>query len=116
MSPLQESYSVVRDRLREAVHGRKSIQKMRDGLRRAWHGSEIVVRRAVHLDQSHHRLINDAQRYWNDPKIKDLKQSSHWRGTGIFADEQRWQTLGREHFCLYQAFARAIDFQRPPRQ
>lgn len=116
MNTLQESYSVVRDSLREAARQQESIRRMRSGVRRTWHGLEMVVRRAIHLDESQQKLIGDAQRYWNNPKIRDLKQSMHWRGEGIFADEQRWQTLGREHFSLYQTFARAIDFQRPLRQ
>jgi SAM-dependent methyltransferase len=116
MRHVHESIWMVRESLRRAAHRHESYFKIREGLRRAVHGSEMLVRHAARLDQSHRKLIGDAQHYWNNPKIKDLKQSSHWRGAGIFNDEGRWLTLGREHFCLYETFARAVDFRRPLRQ
>jgi SAM-dependent methyltransferase len=68
---------------------------------------------ATGLQDPETRLIGDSQNYWNKPEDQSLKQNSHWRGVGIFADDENWLTLGRDHLRLYQQLARAVDPPRP---
>jgi 2-polyprenyl-3-methyl-5-hydroxy-6-metoxy-1,4-benzoquinol methylase len=81
--------------------------------RRAKRQAELLLRQALRLNQSPTKLITDSQHYWNDASNKILKQNSHWRGDGIFADDSRWLTLGRQHLRLYQDFARAVNLEPP---
>ena len=74
---------------------------------------EIAVRDAIGLSESETKLIGDSQTYWNDPVDSSLKQNSHWRGVGIFADDSRWLALGREHVKYYEEFARVVDLTHP---
>jgi cyclopropane fatty-acyl-phospholipid synthase-like methyltransferase len=92
------------------------VRALLQDARRAKTALEIVLRRAVGFRESETKLIDDSQTYWNDPTDRSLKQNSHWRGVGIFADDSRWLALGREHFELYQVFVRAIDLKHPIRR
>ncbi len=77
---------------------------------------EISVRDAIGLNESETKLIGDSQTYWNYPADGSLKQNSHWRGVGIFADDTRWLALGREHLKFYEEFARVVDLKHPLRR
>lgn len=77
---------------------------------------EIAVRNAIGFGEPEAKLIGDSQTYWNDSADRSLKQNSHWRGVGIFADDSRWLALGREHLQLYEEFARALDLKCWPRR
>lgn len=74
---------------------------------------EIAVRDAIGMNEPETKLIGDSQTYWNDSTDKTLRQNSHWRGVGIFADDTRWLALGREHMKFYEEFARAVDLKHP---
>jgi SAM-dependent methyltransferase len=76
----------------------------------------ITVRHAIDFSESETKLIGDSQTYWNTQSDQSLKQNSHWRGVGIFADDLRWLTLGREHLQLYEEFARALDLKHSPKR
>jgi len=73
----------------------------------------LSIRLGAGFSQPEAELIRDAQRYWNDPPNPSLKQNSHWRGVGIFADDARWLELGREHLRLYQELARSLGRGQP---
>jgi SAM-dependent methyltransferase len=75
----------------------------------------IAVRHAVGFSESETKLIGDSQTYWNDPSDRSVKQNSHWRGVGVFADDSRWLALGLEHLQLYEEFARAVDLKHSPK-
>jgi SAM-dependent methyltransferase len=72
---------------------------------------EIAARHAIGFTEAEKKLIGDSQSYWNDPSGQSLKQNSHWRGMGIFADDSRWLALGRENLRFYEEFARAVDLK-----
>lgn len=55
------------------------------------------------------RLEGEAQRYWTGSTDERWKSHSHWRGSGIFRDQDdRWSAIGRQHFELFETFARAV--------
>jgi len=62
------------------------------------------------------KLSMDAQQYWNAPNPELLQPYSHWRGAGIFADDDRWLAWGRKHLELYQQFSRMMGLTTPPRR
>lgn len=74
---------------------------------------EVAGRYALGLSESASRLIGDSQTYWNDSPDSSLKQNSHWRGVGIFADDTRWLALGREHLNFYEDFAKVVELAHP---
>jgi hypothetical protein len=86
---------------------RAFLQKVRN----AKTALEIAVRYAIGYSEPETKLIGDSQIYWNDPPDRSLKQNSHWRGVGIFADDSRWLALGRENLQFYKEFARAVDLK-----
>lgn len=77
--------------------------------RRARSALEITVRQATGIRESETKLISDSQTYWNDLSDRTLKQNSHWRAVGIFADDSRWLAVGREHLQIYEEFARVVN-------
>src|SRR5260370_2828750 len=72
---------------------------------------EVAVRQAIGFSESETKLIGDSKTYWNDLPDRSLKQNSHWRGVGIFADDSRWLALGRHHLQFCDEFARAVDLK-----
>jgi cyclopropane fatty-acyl-phospholipid synthase-like methyltransferase len=62
------------------------------------------------------KLRKDAQQYWNAPGTELLNQYYHWRGAGIFADDDRWLALGRKNLELYQQFCRMMGVTTSPRR
>lgn len=64
------------------------------------------LRNYLNLIDSEEKLIKDSEKYWNDPSQKVLKQYSHWRGQGVFADDRRWLSIGLQNLDIYQQFAR----------
>jgi Methyltransferase domain len=74
---------------------------------------EFAVRNVTGLNETETKLIGDSQAYWNDQADSSLRQNSHWRGVGIFADDTRWLALGREHLKFYEEFARVVDLKYP---
>ncbi len=74
---------------------------------------EHLARGAFRLEHSEARLIADSQRYWTNASNRLLAQHAHWRGAGIFADDQRWLALGREHLHIYREFAGVLGLKSP---
>jgi SAM-dependent methyltransferase len=62
------------------------------------------------FSQSVMRITADAQTYWTSGQGKTWASDSHWRG-GLAEDD--WQAIGREHWSLWETFARAVDAQDP---
>jgi Methyltransferase domain len=79
----------------------------------AWLAAEGFVWHVLGHRQSQTRLTSDSQTYWNGPSNPSLRQNSHWRGIGIFADDTRWLTLGLDHLRLYQESARVLNLKHP---
>jgi SAM-dependent methyltransferase len=91
---------------------RDQYAKIRDAKNKV----EIFLRQMTSLNTPEKRLIGESQAYWNNPSSKSLKQNSHWRGVGIFADDARWLALGLEHLQLYQELARVVDLKQSPKR
>src|SRR5262249_45614927 len=69
------------------------------------------TRTALGLVDSNREIESDAQRYWAGRSNHNWEGNSHWRGGGIFKnDDARWLAIGQQHFDLYEMFARAIAF------
>lgn len=61
------------------------------------------------------RLEAEAQDYWNEDN-PILPQYSHWRGAGIFSDQDLWLAMGRQNLGIYEDFARMLGKSSPPRR
>jgi hypothetical protein len=61
-------------------------------------------------------LAADAGRYWSQsssmPWIRDL---SHWRGGGRWADDETWSGMGRRHLSMFEELCSAARQRRPIR-
>jgi cyclopropane fatty-acyl-phospholipid synthase-like methyltransferase len=82
------------------------------GIRYLYRWAEFRLRPA----ETEQKLIKDAQQYWDAPRTDFLNQYCHQRGAGIFADDDRWLTLGRRNLELYQQFCRMIGVPMSPRR
>ncbi|MGH9696262.1 MAG: class I SAM-dependent methyltransferase [Bryobacteraceae bacterium] len=60
------------------------------------------------------KLNRDAQQYWNAPGTQLLNQYYHWRGVGIFADDNLWLALGRKNLKIYQRFCCMLGVTKSP--
>jgi len=85
------------------------IERLRNSRRSA----EAAFRERIGGIETEPKLISDSQIYWNDISDGSLKQNSHWRGVGIFADDSRWLALGRSHIELFERFAKTVDLKPP---
>jgi Methyltransferase domain len=85
----------IDDPLRRVVGAiKRQLRPLRDRV-------EVAIRRP----QDEGKLAYDAQAYWRgDHAI--LPQYSHWRGTGVFDDDERWVGMGQRHLELYRRLAR----------
>lgn len=63
-----------------------------------------------------HSIATDAGRFWSQsserPWIRDL---SHWRGRGRWADDQLWSAMGRHHLAMFQELRRLARHTTPVR-
>ena len=73
------------------------------------------MRQTLHWWSPEATLINQAQHYWNDGANQHLRQFSHHRGAGIFADETHWRALGEGYLELSKEFSRLVELPRPRR-
>lgn len=80
-------------------------------LRRLYRWAEFHFRPAA----SEAALADEANAFWNSPDTVNREEYSHWRGVGVFADDERWLALGRQNLALYQQFARMAG-AGPPRR
>jgi SAM-dependent methyltransferase len=96
-----------------------SPKKIAGALRRRWRNyqyrSEIALGQILRWSSPEAKLISQAQLYWNDGSNQHLRQFSHHRGAGIFADETRWRELGKCYLELFKEFGRLVELRRPRR-
>jgi SAM-dependent methyltransferase len=94
----------------------QQLQKLRRdpvrGIQYLFRWAEFRLRPA----EAEEKLKKDAQRYWNAPGTELLNQYSHWRGVGIFTDDNLWLALGRRNLELYQQFRRMLGVTKLPRR
>ncbi len=102
--------------LRDSERLMRQLNKLRrhpiQGVRYFLRWAEFSLRPA----ESEDKLRRDAQKYWNAPNTELLNAYSHWRGAGIFADDDLWLALGRKNLELYQQFCRMMGVTTPPRR
>jgi SAM-dependent methyltransferase len=67
--------------------------------------------------QSEAELASVSMRYWNegDKAGVDLKDYSHWAGSGPWQDREKWLALGRVHFDMYEQLCLLTGTPRPIR-
>ena len=53
-------------------------------------------------------LAAEAQEFWTDDR-DCMPEMSHWRGAGIFGDEERWLAMGRRHVGMYEQMVTLAD-------
>lgn len=76
--------------------------------------AESKFRNVFHLYDSEKKLATDNQNYWNrDYSNPILAQDAHWKNNGIFKDNQRWLSLGKEHLELILKYSSVLDFNFP---
>jgi SAM-dependent methyltransferase len=64
--------------------------------------------------QSEAKIQNDAGRFWKDPTTKNHGVYSHWRGHGIFEnDDPRWLSIGANHIELFQRLSKSSGVEIP---
>lgn len=83
------------------------LEAIRLQLRRRARHAEILVRQVFGLTESETRLARDAQAYWSDVANDNLAGHAHWRDTGSFTDDERWQALGRAQLEIFDRLAPA---------
>lgn len=91
--------NVARSVLRPVYHGMKS--------------AEYFARNALGLTESEEKLVRDSQEFWNQDGSDLHKYTSHWRGGGVFKDDDQWLRVGRGHVAIFETFADALRIQRP---
>lgn len=71
------------------------------------------IRNTFGVYDTEDKIIADAQRFWNDPEKIQEGQYSHFRGSGIFTDDEKWLSIGRENLTIFEEFTRAIQYEGP---
>jgi ubiquinone/menaquinone biosynthesis C-methylase UbiE len=80
--------------------------QLRNTLARIYRSSERVVREGLHLYDSEDKLIADSQQYWDRIDREYIPGNAHWRGKGIFTnDDERWLKMGRHNLDMYRKMA-----------
>ncbi len=76
--------------------------------------AESKFRDVFHIYDSEIKLASDNQDYWNrDYSNPILAQDAHWKNKGIFEDNQRWLSLGKEHLELIQNYSSVLNLKFP---
>ena len=64
--------------------------------------------------QSDLKIRSDAHRFWDDSSAKNFGVNSHWRGHGIFEnDDERWLSIGQRHLTKFERMALLADTPPP---
>jgi SAM-dependent methyltransferase len=95
-----------------------ALAPIKHALRPAYHRARTFegwLRYHLGRPQPESRLEREAHRFWNGRDDR-LRQFSHWQGSGIFSDADRWNALGAQHLNLYQQFARMVGANAPMRR
>jgi SAM-dependent methyltransferase len=55
------------------------------------------------------KITDDAREYWADSSSNHRwKSDSHWRDAEVFADNDRWEAVGRTHLELFDRLSRVV--------
>lgn len=74
---------------------------------------EFVDRSAVRLGLGHseERLARDAREYWQGSSGADgWRNNSHFRDGSVFAADVSWESVGQDHWALFERLARTTAF------
>ena len=95
--------------------GAKDFEDFRRKVYRRLVRYELWLEYKLRRPQPEQRIREESQHFWNQGG-ELLQQYSHWRGAGVFSEEERWLALGRQHLELYTEFARMVGRTDPPRR
>jgi SAM-dependent methyltransferase len=110
--PIMEASTTLRESGRPIQQLKKLRRHPIQGIRYLFRWAEFSLR----PPETEGKLRKDAQQYWNAPNTELLNQYSHWRGAGIFTDDDLWLALGRKNLELYQQACRMMGVTTPPRR
>ena len=89
---------------------------LRSWLRGQYRSGEGLLRTSLNLHDSEQKLMEDSQRYWDHASADGKSDQAHWRGQGVFADDERWLAVGRNHMRIFERLAGSQWLrQRPTR-
>lgn len=71
------------------------------------------LRNTFKLYDAEDKIIAEAHQYWNDPSKVILPQYTHSRGAGMFQDEEKWLSIGRQSLAIYQELERCLPPHKP---
>jgi len=79
---------------------------------------ENIVRVKFKLYKSEDKRISDSKEYWTGDYSGNSKlaQDAHWRGKGIFEDEERWLKVGEENLDLITRYSGILNLHFPLKQ
>lgn len=62
--------------------------------------------RIVGFRNSESKIERDAEAFWENSSSKDFGVNSHWRGHGIFQDDDpRWVSIGSKHLEIFKSLS-----------
>lgn len=67
----------------------------------------------VGLRQPESRISRDAQAYWSAVETDRWMNDSHWAAAPVFAGNDLWSQIGREHLDMAERGTRMVGFARP---
>lgn len=79
---------------------------------------EDKIRSMFNICQPEDKVISDSVKYWNNDYSEKftLSQDAHWRGKGIFEDEERWLKIGEENLDLISRYSGPLNLHFPVKQ
>jgi 2-polyprenyl-3-methyl-5-hydroxy-6-metoxy-1,4-benzoquinol methylase len=75
-------------------------------------------RSVFHIYDSENKLAADSQDYWDRDYFdkSKLAQDAHWKNKGIFENQQRWLSIGKQHLDLILKYSSVLNLQFPVKQ
>ena len=68
------------------------------------------LRITQHVPQCNKYIEAEAGAYWDNSKeVKSVRDMSHWKGEGRFADEEFWERIGKSHLAMVREMQRMLD-------
>lgn len=94
------------------------MNKISDTVNRYVIALEDTIRSIFNISQSEDKVISDSVKYWSKDYSENstLSQDAHWRGKGIFEDEERWLKVGKENLDLISRYSGPLNLHFPVKQ
>jgi hypothetical protein len=66
------------------------------------------------IPQFNFTIRSDASHFWrssiNSESVMDM---SHWKGKGRYADQEKWDAIGKKHFVMVEEFFQFLKINKP---